>query len=263
MAEPLYRRIAEDLRGRIESGELAPGDQMPTELELRERYDASRNTIRDALRWLTTRGLVDARAGQGTFVTPRIDPFVTTLSEHETVHLNSQEADGGRIPEASMPKVEVQGASGDIAVMLGLREGDEVVSRQQVRYIDGMLWSLQTTFYPRELVTRGAFDLLRASDIPQGALVYLKQALGLEQVGYEDRIQVGPPNKDEAGLFRLVDDGRVSVITVHRTCYTTGNHGPVPFRVKITAFPADRNQLRVKSGRLPDLTRRSSNDFGQ
>jgi GntR family transcriptional regulator len=113
-------------------------------------------------------------------------------------------------------------------------------------------WSLQASFYPRELVTRGAELLLKADDIMIGVLAYLEQTLGLEQVGYEDRVRVGPPSKDEAGLFKLADDGRVSVITIHRTCYTIGDQGPVPFRVMITAYPADRNQLLIRSGHVPD-----------
>ena len=40
----MYRQIAEDLRQKIESGMIAPGSQLPTELELRETYSASRNT---------------------------------------------------------------------------------------------------------------------------------------------------------------------------------------------------------------------------
>ena len=67
MADPMYRQIAEDLRTRIEAGELAPGSQLPTELELRERYNASRNTVREAIKWLTPLGLVEVRPGQGTF----------------------------------------------------------------------------------------------------------------------------------------------------------------------------------------------------
>src|SRR6266851_1933900 len=80
MTEPMYWRIAQDLRVEIESGHLRAGEQLPTELELRERHDASRNTIRDAIRWLTSRGLVETRLGQGTFVAEKIEPFVTTLS---------------------------------------------------------------------------------------------------------------------------------------------------------------------------------------
>ena len=80
MANPMYRQIADDLRQTIESGTIAPGSQLPTELELRERYNASRNTVRDAIKWLINLGLVATRPGQGTFVVEKIDPFVTTLS---------------------------------------------------------------------------------------------------------------------------------------------------------------------------------------
>ena len=76
--QPMYQQIAEKLRARIEAGELAPGAQLPTELELRDQYSSSRNTIRDAIKRLTSQGLVETRPGQGTFVTPRVDPFVTS-----------------------------------------------------------------------------------------------------------------------------------------------------------------------------------------
>ena len=80
MANPMYRQIAEDLREQIESGQLEPGQQLRTELELREHYNASRNTVRDAIKWLTNLGLVETKPGQGTFVVQKIDPFVTTLT---------------------------------------------------------------------------------------------------------------------------------------------------------------------------------------
>lgn len=81
MADPMYRQIADDLRRQIETGELPPGGQLATETKLRELYRASRNTVRDAIKVLTTRGLVETRPGQGTFVVPRIRPFVTTLTQ--------------------------------------------------------------------------------------------------------------------------------------------------------------------------------------
>lgn len=51
MVNPMYRRIAEDIRSHMERGELRSGAQLPTELELREKHNASRNTIRDAIKW--------------------------------------------------------------------------------------------------------------------------------------------------------------------------------------------------------------------
>ena len=60
---PLYRQIFEDLRSQIESGELSPGDQLKSEAELMEEYGrdckASRNTVRNAVRLLVGRGLVE------------------------------------------------------------------------------------------------------------------------------------------------------------------------------------------------------------
>jgi GntR family transcriptional regulator len=257
MAEPLYRQIAEELRGEIESGRLEPGQRLPTEYQLVDEYHASRNTIRDALRWLTTRGLIVARAGQGTFVSQSRVPFVTTLSTQEAgprqeTDYGSQVAAVGRVPSASAPRVEVQRAVGHLAAMLWLSEETEVVSRQHVRYIDDVPWSLQTSFYPRELVTRGAELLLGTADIPAGTVAYIKDTLGLAEVGYQDLIRVGPPNEEEARVFKLPDDGSIPVITVLRTSYTTGDQGPVPLRVTITAFPGDRNQLRVISGEVPE-----------
>jgi len=93
MTEPMYRQIAQELRQRITSGELGPGQQLATELELRELHGASRNTIREAIKWLTTNGLVETRAGQGTFVVVRLDPFITTLSADPETGLGGGEGD--------------------------------------------------------------------------------------------------------------------------------------------------------------------------
>jgi DNA-binding GntR family transcriptional regulator len=102
-----------------------------------------------------------------------------------------------------------------------------------------------------ELVTAGAADLLKAQDIPGGAIRYLDARLGLRETGHRDRILVRPPMEDEARFFSLPDDGRVSVVSVIRTGYQDSAEGPVPFRVTFTVFPADRNQFVIDSGTVP------------
>jgi GntR family transcriptional regulator len=77
--EPRYRQIADDLQRKIETGQLAHGAQLLTQVELMEEYSASRNTVSDAIKWLIVRGLVETRPGQGTFVVEKIDPFVIIL----------------------------------------------------------------------------------------------------------------------------------------------------------------------------------------
>ena len=91
MADPIHRRIADDLREQIECGQLQPGQQLPTEIELQEHYEASRNTVRDAIKSLTSLGLVETRPGQGTFVVKKAEPFFTTLTREE-----GEVAEGGQ-----------------------------------------------------------------------------------------------------------------------------------------------------------------------
>lgn len=62
------RRIADDLRTAIESGELTAGQKLPSERELAARYGTARNTAREAFRLLETAGLVDIEHGSGVFV---------------------------------------------------------------------------------------------------------------------------------------------------------------------------------------------------
>jgi GntR family transcriptional regulator len=290
MADPMYRQIAQDLQRKIESGELAPGDKLPNEVEFREEYVASRNTIRDAIKWLTIRGLVETKPGQGTFVSQLIEPIVTTLSEDPETGMaggegkaafaeiikqrerkrqvrdkatregsgdQAAESEPKELPEgephASVPTIEVRFAPDYVAERLRIELGAEVLLRHQEFYIGRTPWSLQTTFYPMELVDRGAPALMRARDIEEGAVVYLSKTIGLVQCGYRVRILVRPPNETEARFFRLPEDGRVPVVSLIRTAYEdTPEYGPFPFRATFTVLPADRHQFVINSGKVPE-----------
>ena len=258
MADPMYRQIAESLRRKIESGEIAPGVQLRTEAELRQHYDTSRNTIRDAIKWLISLGLVETRPGQGTFVVTKVDPFITTLSADTGTGLGggegatylSQVTQQDREASSTVPQVEMQTATGEVGVGLQLEDGALVISRHQKRYIDETPWSLQTSYYPRGLAVQGADRLFEPADIPEGTVQYLGETLGLKQVGYRDWISVRTPNETEAEFFKLPQDGRVGVFEVFRTAFDqTGT----PMRLTLTIFPTDRNQFIVNDGQVPPL----------
>jgi GntR family transcriptional regulator len=258
MANPMYRQIAEDLRAQIESGELEPGQQLRTELDLREHYEASRNTVRDAIKWLTNLGLVETKPGQGTFVVQKIDPFVTTLTGDprtgwggdEGAVYRSEVSEQKRKPSSSPLQVEIQGASADMAVALGIRMGAEIISRHERRFVDGTPWSMQTSYYPMEFADRGAERLRSAHNINEGTVQYLGDTLHIRQVGYSDRITMRAPNSTEAEFFKLPSDGRVPMYEITRTSYD-GNRQPM--RVTVTVYPADRNQFIVNVGEVGEV----------
>jgi GntR family transcriptional regulator len=65
---PLYLQLAERISHAISVGNLAPGEQVPSEAELTERYEISRVTVRQALQMLVRNGQLVAKRGKGTFV---------------------------------------------------------------------------------------------------------------------------------------------------------------------------------------------------
>jgi GntR family transcriptional regulator len=256
MAEPAYKQIADDLRRKIETRELEPGEQLPTELELREEYSASRNTIRDAIKRLIQSGYVETRPGQGTFVLTKIDPFVTTLSVEPRSGIGGGEGaaylsevnEQHRKAQESVPRIEVQQARPEISARLRVPPGTQVVSRHQERFIDGTPWSLQTSFYPMDLVTsHGATRLLLAENMTEGTVKYLEETAGLKQMGYRDWITARNPDEIEQSFFSIRHDATVFV--VFRTAF---DQHEVPMRVTVTVFPTDRNQFIVNVGTLPD-----------
>jgi GntR family transcriptional regulator len=249
MAEPAYRRIADNLRQAIETGALRGGDQLPTEQELAEEWGASRSTVREAIRILVTRGLVEARPGQGTFVTKRITPIMTDLSAThdlgtgESARYYIDVRRQNRTPRSTVPRVVIESAGLNVAAELQLPPGGQVICRHQRRFVDDEPYSLQTSFYPMELFTeRGAARLIEAADVAEGVIQYLRDELGIEQVGYRDVITVRTPNTTEVSFFRIPEDGRVAVFENFRTSYDREGR---PIRVTVTVYPADRNQFVI------------------
>ncbi|HEY6500943.1 MAG TPA: GntR family transcriptional regulator [Streptosporangiaceae bacterium] len=261
MAEAKYRLIADELGESITTGRLTPNSRLPTEEQLSKQFGASRNTIRDAVKWLINRGLVETRPGQGTFVVDPPVPFVTTLSgdwQEESglgggeglAALKEVEA-RDRKARVSVPDVGVKKAEGYIADRLQVAVGSAVVSRHQERYIDEQPWSMQTSYYPMDLVIRGANRLLDTDDLKDGTIKYLRETLQIDQVGFRDLIAVRAPDANETTFFKLPGDGRVSVYVILRTGFTQGSDGPEPFRLTESVFPCDRNQFVVNSGEVP------------
>ncbi|GAC1535366.1 MAG: FadR/GntR family transcriptional regulator [Candidatus Velthaea sp.] len=73
----LHAQIVDDIVARIVSGELQPGSSLGSEPEMSGRYGVSRTVVREALRVLGAKGLIDVKHGSGTHVTPpeRWDPL--------------------------------------------------------------------------------------------------------------------------------------------------------------------------------------------
>jgi GntR family transcriptional regulator len=254
---PQNRPIYRDLRAKITSGELAPNHKLSTEGELSKQYDASHSTVRKAIRRLTDEGLLESRPGQGTFVTRKLDPFVTILTTDpetgfgggDSAFYWSEVCRKHREPTNSAPMVEVLTVSNEVAKLLDIPLESQVVSRSQDRSIDGIPWSQQTTFYLMDFITKGATDLLMAKDIEGGAVKYLADELGVRQTGYRDWITGRLATEEEQVFFGISHNSAVFVAS--RVAFDQNN---TPMRLTVTIYPMDRNHLIVNVGpNVPSL----------
>lgn len=262
MAQALYERIAEDLRTKIKSGELAAGGRLIPEPGLQQEYSerpefsstkVSRNTVRDAIGLLVLEGLVEKRAGQGTFVVEKINPFRTTLSGNpeggESAAYQSEVTRRGHKRVETEPRVEIH--FGSRAPELQLAETDQVVSRHQARNIDGRPYSLQTSFYPRRYVSDGADRLDNAGEIEEGAVAYIQRKLGIKQVGWRDEVHVRIADVQESDFFGLAAKSGAQVLETRRTAFDGDGQ---PIRLTVTVYAADRNLLVYEAGQVPSET---------
>lgn len=255
--DPLWRQIAQDLLQRIETGQIgANGEPLPTDSDLQSQYGAARNTVRTAIGWLRTRGLVTTGSGQRTYVAAKIDPFVTTLDRYrgagpgaERYSYASSAAAQHRQPHESDVEVQVKRAAGIPAAQLELPANALIISRHQDRFLDGLPYSRRTSYYPMSLVERGAGRLLEDVSIDEGVVTYLREVLQVTEAGWIDVFSVRVPDAAESSFFKLPDDGRVAIIDWFRTGYDQSGK---PFRVTITTAAADRNVFMVPSGEIPE-----------
>jgi len=77
----LSDKVAIELLQRIESGELLPGNKLPTELELSEQFGVSRTVVREAISRLKNEGLVDPQQGSGVYVSEQLRPLRINAEE--------------------------------------------------------------------------------------------------------------------------------------------------------------------------------------
>lgn len=147
--EPLKtRRLYLLLRDRIVSGEARPRSRLPSEPMLAEQYGISRVTVRRALDQLASEGLIERRAGSGTFVSGMGTgmPVVADLSNVLT-HL----VEMGRRTGVKLLSFSYGDPSPAVAEALGLDAGERVQRSVRVRLIDGQPFSHLTTFVPERI----------------------------------------------------------------------------------------------------------------
>jgi len=246
-----YVQIAEDLRVEINSRAIKPGGQLPSELELRDRYRASRNTVLDAIKKLKDEGLVETRPGQGWFARVRIVPFVNCLDGGDGAAIEQANA-SGRVPRVTPPAVSLQDAGPEMAERLHVPVGTAMIVRRQEWFLDEVPWKRQDVWVPRARFDEGAHRLLMAEDIPQDLGSYLQESLGLLPASATFFFMPRKPSDEESKFFGFPAEGEIPyVIELIRTASMAGDTGPRPLYAVIGVYAGDRNRFEGSRLVLP------------
>jgi GntR family transcriptional regulator len=217
----VFRQIADHLRAAIEKGRLQPGEQIPSEAQLMQHYAVARMTIRSALRLLTDEGLVTAEHGRGVYVRAR--PPVRRLASDRFAQRHRKEGKAafsveaeqiGATPQVDMLTVTEGTPPGDIAELLRLREGTEVVIRSRRYLLDGKPVETAVSYIPGDLA-RGS-PISDPNPGPGGIYARLEeQGHTLER--FTEEVSARMPTPEERRLLALPPG--VPVFRLVRTAY--------------------------------------------
>ncbi len=165
---PLYFQVAEQISDAIKRGDLPPGSRLDNEIQLADRLGLSRPTIRQAIQYLVDKGLLVRKRGVGTQV---VHGQVKRSVELTSLYDDLRRA--GQNPATKLISCGPEPAGDEIAGVLGVEPGTEVIYLERLRYAGGEPLALLHNWLPAGLASltaetleaRGLYELLRGSGV--------------------------------------------------------------------------------------------------
>ncbi|MEM1075445.1 MAG: phosphonate metabolism transcriptional regulator PhnF [Pseudomonadota bacterium] len=211
---PIWRAIADALRNDLAEGRYAPGDKLPTEAALADRFGVNRHTVRHGISALVDQGLIRTRRGAGAFVaaTPTDYPIGQRVRFHENLIA------AGRRPEKRALQIEERAATDGEAQALRIVPGDPVCTYHGLSLADGQPVAVVESVFPagrfpgltQALSTNtsitealrivGVADYTRASTRLTAMRASATQALHLQVAEGDPLLKSTSVNVDETGI---------------------------------------------------------------
>jgi len=236
---PPFRQIADQLRAAIDSGDLRPGDRLPSEAELTRHYSVARMTARQAIQELRSEGRVVAEHGRGVFV--RLPAPVRRLASDRFARKHREagraaflaEADkAGAAPSVDQIEVTRSSPAADVRERLRLADDDLVVSRSRRYLLDDRPIEVAVSYLPLSIAE--GTPIVEVNTGPGGIYARLEDA-GHTLDHFTEEVTARMPTNDERRRLELADG--VPVLVVVRTAYDTDGT-PVEVCDTVKAAPA-------------------------
>ncbi len=194
---PMYRQIADAIRTNISTGSYKVGEALPTEAQLREVFNVSRVTVRQAIKLLVENGELESRQGSGTYVTENktnYDIYQQTSFAEKWSHLDT-------VTHSDILAFEVTTASIVMAEHLNITENDKIFYIKRVRYVGDNPITVEETWLPLTLFPDLSYQVMQGSKYD-----YIEHTKGMVIDRSEQELIPILPPADIATLLNITKD---------------------------------------------------------
>ncbi len=229
----IWKQIEKLLLSDIADGAFAPGDKMPTEMELVRRFGVNRHTVRRAMAALVDANVVRVEQGRGAFVQEQILDYPLGSKTRFSQIVSGRH----RLPDKRLISSEILKANANIAQFLDVKPGTRVIELFSVSEADGIPLAVATSYLP---VAR--FEGIVEIFTQTKSLTEAFKHFGIDDYSRKTtRISAQLPSSRVASLLKQAKN-RPVISTESVDVDASG----VPIEYGITAFSSDRVQLIVE-----------------
>ena len=228
---PAYQRIQSVIRKRIDSGQLQPGDSVPSERDLAKTHQVSLMTARHALAFLEREGLVERRRGIGTFVAPPKIHFNKLMSYTE------QMSGRGLAVSSKLLSLGVIETEQEIAARLSLPATSRLIKVERLRLGGDEPFAIETCY-----LSADEFGDLTRSRLDRASLFsVLEHDHGLQIAHSDEEVDATTADAYTARLLGI--PAGAAVLRIRQQIYSTKAK---PTLYVLGLYRSDRHTLFIR-----------------
>ena len=234
-----YETISIDLKKRIENGEFEETKKLPTGGQLMKEYDASKNTISNAINLLVNDGLLFAIHGSGFYIRK---PNKGTIKLNNTIGFSAEHP--GEKLERDILSFKLIDCDTDLAEHLECKVGTPVYAIKRLMYIDDIPFAVEYTYYNKDIIPYLNEGIAKTS-IFSFIINDLKLTIGFS----EKYIFAKPLSKEDQELLNL-EPGAFGLIIDDNVFLSNGkkfNYSKIWYNYKYANFFNNDKSTRKKS----------------
>jgi len=217
---PLYRQIRELITRSLESGEWGPGDVIPSESELADRFGVSQGTVRKAIDEMAAENLLVRRQGKGTFVATHNDP----RSFFRFLRLASDEADLHTLKSIPLECWRAKAGAG-VARILAIEPVAPIIIVRRLLRFGNEPAVFDEIYLPGELFPDLTLDVLKSDELSLYSL--FESRYGVRIIRADERLRAVSADRVSAELLQVAEGS--PLLLVERITFTYDNK-PVEWR---------------------------------